>query len=87
MARDLRLVLPRRGTAPEPDEGAGRDEGRHVARELEARGIAIRAASRRTIDEEHSGAYKDVADVVAVVTGAGLARLVARLEPFAVVKG
>ncbi len=61
--------------------------GRHVAAELEARGIAVRAASRRTVDEEHPGAYKDVADVVEVVTGAGLARLVARLEPFAVVKG
>lgn len=61
--------------------------GRHVARELEARGIAVRAASRRTVDEEHPGAYKDVADVVGVVTGAGLARLVARLEPMAVVKG
>jgi len=62
-------------------------KGRDVARDLEAKGVAIRAASRRTIDEEHPGAYKDVADVVAVVTGAGLARLVARLEPFAVVKG
>ncbi len=62
-------------------------KGRHVARELEAMGIAVRAASRRTIDEEHPGAYKDVAEVVAVVTGAGLARLVARLEPFVVVKG
>ncbi len=61
--------------------------GRHIARELEAKGIAVRAASRRTIDEEHPGAYKDVADVVAVVARAGLARLVARLEPFAVVKG
>jgi tRNA-splicing ligase RtcB len=61
--------------------------GRHVMRELEAKGIAVRAASRRTVDEEYPEAYKDVADVVRVVAGAGLARLVARLEPFAVVKG
>jgi tRNA-splicing ligase RtcB len=58
-----------------------------VAGALRRRGIAVRAASRRTIDEEHPEAYKDVAAVVECVTGAGLARLVARLEPFCVVKG
>jgi tRNA-splicing ligase RtcB (3'-phosphate/5'-hydroxy nucleic acid ligase) len=61
--------------------------GRNVRKELADKGIALRAASRATIDEEHPEAYKDVADVVAVVHGAGLARLVARLEPFVVVKG
>ncbi len=77
--------------------GAGRLQSRTRARretrdqdvrgDLERRGIRVRAASRRTIDEEHPGAYKDVAEVVAVVEGAGLARRVARLEPMAVVKG
>jgi tRNA-splicing ligase RtcB len=77
--------------------GAGRVEsrtkakattrGRDVRREMQERGITVRAASRATLDEEHSGAYKDVADVVDVVDRAGLARLVARLEPMAVVKG
>jgi tRNA-splicing ligase RtcB len=61
--------------------------GRNILKELTAQGISVRAASRRTVDEEHPGAYKDVADVVAVVEKAGLARLVARLEPFCVVKG
>jgi tRNA-splicing ligase RtcB len=60
---------------------------RDIARELADRGVHVRAASRRTLDEEHPEAYKDVADVVEVVDGAGLARLVARLEPMAVVKG
>jgi RNA-splicing ligase RtcB len=32
-------------------------------------------------------AYKDVADVVGSVAGAGLARCVARLAPLAVIKG
>jgi tRNA-splicing ligase RtcB len=77
--------------------GAGRVEsrtkakaatrGRNVKAELERRGISVRAASRGTIDEEHSGAYKDVAEVVDVVARAGLARIVARLEPFCVIKG
>jgi tRNA-splicing ligase RtcB (3'-phosphate/5'-hydroxy nucleic acid ligase) len=60
---------------------------RHVIKELEAQGILVRAASRATVDEEMPEAYKDVADVVAVVEGAGLARKVARLRPVAVIKG
>ncbi len=61
--------------------------GRDVREELAHRGIALEAAGRRTVDEEIPEAYKDVADVVGVVERAGLARIVARLEPFAVVKG
>ena len=60
---------------------------RNVPKELAESGIEVRAASRRTVDEEYPGAYKDVADVVDVVHGAGIARLVARLEPLGVVKG
>jgi tRNA-splicing ligase RtcB len=77
--------------------GAGRRLSRHAAkkearprnlvRELEAQGILIRAASRATVDEEMPEAYKDVAGVVDVVAGAGLARKLARLRPLAVVKG
>jgi len=37
--------------------------------------------------EEAPQAYKDVADVVRVVDGAGISRAVARLRPLAVVKG
>jgi tRNA-splicing ligase RtcB len=58
-----------------------------VAGDLGRRGIAVRAASRRTVSEEYPEAYKDVAEVVDCVQGAGLARLVARLEPIVVVKG
>jgi tRNA-splicing ligase RtcB len=77
--------------------GAGRRLSRHAAkraarprnlvRELEARGILVRAASRATVDEEMPEAYKDVAGVVDVVAGAGLARKLARLRPLAVIKG
>ncbi|MGA1867817.1 MAG: RtcB family protein [bacterium] len=56
-------------------------------RELLDKGILIRAASRRTILEELPEAYKDVADVVNVVEGAGLSKKVVKLTPCAVVKG
>ena len=77
--------------------GAGRRMSRHqakkvarprnVSRELEDRGILIRAASKRTVDEEIPEAYKDVRQVVDVVHGAGIGRKVVKLVPIGVVKG
>lgn len=77
--------------------GAGRQWSRHrsqremrprnLPRELAEAGISLRAQSRATVDEEAPEAYKDVAEVVRVVAGAGLARLVARLKPMIVIKG
>lgn len=60
---------------------------RPIFEELRERGVFVRADSRSTIEEEMPDAYKDVADVVDVVHGAGLARKVAKLVPLAVVKG
>ena len=62
-------------------------KGRDLERELAEQGIELRASSRRTVAEEASEAYKDVAEVVKVVEGAGLGRRVARLRPLIVVKG
>src|SRR6266540_7063910 len=77
--------------------GAGRRLSRHQAkklarsrnipRELEARGVLVRAATRDTIDEEMPEAYKDVSRVVDVVHAAGIGRKVAQLKPVGVVKG
>jgi tRNA-splicing ligase RtcB len=77
--------------------GAGRRLSRHVAkktargrsiiRELADKGIIVKGAGRATIDEELSEAYKDVAGVVDVVHGAGIARKVAKLRPLGVIKG
>ena len=61
--------------------------GDQLARELEARGIRVRAGSMRGLAEEAPQAYKDVDAVVESVSGAGIARKVARLRPVAVVKG
>jgi len=68
-------------------EALRRARGRSIARELEARGIEVLARAKRTLGEEMSEAYKDVGEVVRVVEGAGLSRVVARLAPLAVIKG
>jgi tRNA-splicing ligase RtcB len=62
-------------------------QGGTLRRELEAQGIAVRAASSRGLAEEAPLAYKDVDAVVRVVEEAGLAGRVARLRPIGVVKG
>ncbi len=77
--------------------GAGRVMSRHEAkrsvrgdqlrRDLEARGVRVRAGSLPGLAEEAPQAYKDVDAVVEVVIRAGIANRVARLRPVAVVKG
>ena len=62
-------------------------KGRAIVRELADRGIVVRSEGRGTLLEEVPEAYKDVADVVDVVHGAGIARKVARLVPMGVIKG
>ncbi len=62
-------------------------KGRQVVQELKERNIIVRGASRATINEEIPEAYKDVANVVDIVEGAGLARKVAKLHPLGVIKG
>lgn len=54
---------------------------------LQAQGITARTDSWRGFAEEAPEAYKDVAEVVDVCVAAGLARKVARLKPFGVLKG
>ena len=68
-------------------EALRRGRGRSIAKELAARGIEVISRGKKTLAEEMSEAYKDVARVVAVMHGAGISRLVARLEPMGVVKG
>lgn len=77
--------------------GAGRQMSRRQARktagnrnitaELANEGIVVRGESNRTVREEISAAYKDVADVVEAVEGAGLSKKVAQLRPLGVIKG
>lgn len=62
-------------------------KGRRIDRELRERGIEVMSKGLRTLAEEMSEAYKDVADVVDVIHGAGVSRKVARLVPLGVIKG
>jgi tRNA-splicing ligase RtcB len=61
--------------------------GRDLVEELKQIGVVVRYQGRDTLREETSEAYKDAAQVVRVCEGAGLSRRVAKLRPFAVVKG
>ncbi|MFQ5858283.1 MAG: intein-containing RctB family protein [Anaerolineae bacterium] len=77
--------------------GAGRTMSRTRAKktvwgadlrdELQGRGIEIRAGSMAGLAEEAPIAYKDVDQVVDVVSRAGIAKKVAQLRPMAVIKG
>jgi tRNA-splicing ligase RtcB len=61
--------------------------GRDLLQEMTDRGVTVRAAGMATVAEEMPEAYKDVADVVRVVEGAGISRIVAKLVPIGVIKG
>jgi len=51
------------------------------------RGIVLVCENRRAVKEEAPAAYKDIDEVIRVVAGAGLAQVVCRLVPLAVLKG
>ncbi|MCU0665518.1 MAG: RtcB family protein [Candidatus Omnitrophica bacterium] len=77
--------------------GAGRVKSRTSAlrlinkdillKDLQSKGIIVKASGRDTIVEEAPAAYKDVNDVVRVVHEAGLAKRVCRMRPLGVIKG
>lgn len=77
--------------------GSGRVSSRHQAlkslrgeeikKELEKKGIDIKAGSWKSIAEEAPQAYKDIDEVVRVSHKVGIGNLVAKLRPLAVMKG
>lgn len=77
--------------------GAGRVKSRTAStrttnlnvllKELESKGIMLKASGRGTIVEEAPSAYKDVNDVVNVVHNAGISKRVCRMRPIGVIKG
>jgi tRNA-splicing ligase RtcB len=77
--------------------GAGRLKSRTAAtksinvdmllKELESKGIIVKASGRGTIAEEAPQAYKDVNEVVDVVHNVGISKRVCRMRPLGVLKG
>ena len=77
--------------------GAGRKLSRTAARnqinsselklQLEQNGINVHTKTPNVLSEEAPDAYKDVDEVIRLTCEAGLARPVARMKPFAVIKG
>jgi tRNA-splicing ligase RtcB len=61
--------------------------GVDIIRELESRGIIVKAESVSALAEEASQAYKDVSEVIDVVHRAGISRKVAMAVPLGVIKG
>lgn len=62
-------------------------KGRSLHREMLEHGVFVMSSGRSTMAEEMPEAYKDVADVVDAVAGAGISRKVARLRPLGCIKG
>lgn len=77
--------------------GSGRVESRTAAKrelraqdiekELESKGIELKAGSFKGIVEEAPEVYKDIDEVARVSHEAGIGNLIARLKPIAVMKG
>jgi tRNA-splicing ligase RtcB len=61
--------------------------GRSLLDELRASGVVVMAKDRRTLAEEMPDAYKDAAEVIEVLQGAGVIKKVVRLKPVGVIKG
>jgi tRNA-splicing ligase RtcB len=61
--------------------------GINIDQEMARRGVVARYQGRGTMAEEMPHAYKDVADVVETMEGAGISKRVARFRPVGVIKG
>jgi tRNA-splicing ligase RtcB len=58
-----------------------------IKEDMRRDGIYVRAASKEVLTEEAPHAYKRIDDVVKVVSGAGISKLVAKMKPLGVMKG
>jgi tRNA-splicing ligase RtcB len=62
-------------------------KGRKLLKEMQARGIYVRARSLGGLAEEAGGAYKDIDEVVAAASAGGISRPVVRFTPIGNIKG
>jgi len=69
------------------NEAAKKIKGEEVVKDLAKKNILVKCHSIRGVAEEAPFAYKNIDSVIEVITGADLARKVAKLIPLAVIKG
>ncbi|MEK6913259.1 MAG: RtcB family protein [Nanoarchaeota archaeon] len=62
-------------------------KGEDIKKDLNKKGIEVKAGSMTSLAEEAPEAYKDIDDVVNVVDELGISKKVARMKPLVVVKG
>jgi tRNA-splicing ligase RtcB len=75
------------GRAMSRNEAIRRFPGNQIIKDLESQGIIIKYDALTGLAEEAPLAYKDINSVVEVISGANLAKKVAKLIPLAVIKG
>ncbi len=61
--------------------------GEEIKKELNKKGIEVKAGSWKSLAEEAPQAYKDIDEVVETVNELGISKKVARLKPLVVIKG
>jgi tRNA-splicing ligase RtcB len=62
-------------------------KGEEIKKEMNKKGIEVKAGSWKSLAEEAPSAYKDIDEVVRVVDELGISKKVARLKPLVVIKG
>ena len=61
--------------------------GDQLLRDMQQRGILVKAVSLSSLAEEAGFAYKNISEVVETVDGAGITKKVAELTPIGNIKG
>ncbi|HJX50920.1 MAG TPA: RtcB family protein [Candidatus Nanoarchaeia archaeon] len=61
--------------------------GEDIKKEMNEKGIEVKAGSWESLAEEAPEAYKDIEEVVRVVDELGISKKIARLKPMVVIKG
>ena len=62
-------------------------KGKNIKKELNKKGIEIRAGNWASLAEEAPEVYKDIDEVISSVEGLGISKKVARMKPLVVIKG
>jgi len=68
-------------------EAVKKASGKEIKETLKASGVIIKTNSISSLSEEAPYAYKDIEEIIEVISQTGIAKKVVRLKPLAVIKG